>query len=219
MGKHQKRHLTHVSVHNTSDLPVLTKNRFDSLIVEPSLEESCHMVNTGPVVTHSQKKDRHKGSNRGTVNTPLQDNCHIVDRGLVDTHIHSMDVNAGLSLSTTDASLCKDCPDTGSDFVLSQTQNGRCVALNSSHNNLSVTDTPYTVTTAHKDKVLQKAKEQIGIAFGCLPLSTIQLFTGEPTYYDNIRDIIHTHRLIRQSGVPNFLGLRIPIPTQLKVDR
>ena len=55
--------------------------------------------------------------------------------------------------------------------------------------------------------------------FGCLPLSTIKLFTGEPTYSDKIPDIIHTHRLVRESGVSNFLGLKIPIPTQLKVDR
>ena len=69
------------------------------------------------------------------------------------------------------------------------------------------------------ESIVEKAKKQIGTAFGCLPLSTIKLFTGDPTYYDKIPDIIETHRLVRQSGVPNFLGLRIPIPTQLKVHR
>ena len=38
------------------------------------------MVNTGSVVTQTQKKDRHKGSNL-VVDTSLQENCHIVDSG------------------------------------------------------------------------------------------------------------------------------------------
>ena len=118
-----------------------------------------------------------------------------------------MVVNTGLNLFKTDASLYKDCPDTESELVVAQTQKGRYVGLNPAHSNSRVTATQYTVTSGHKDKVLQKAKEQIGTAFGCLQLSTIQLFTGEATHYDNIPDIIHMHRLVRQSGVPNFLGL------------
>ena len=49
-----------------------------------------------------------------------------------------------------------------------------------------------------------KAKQQIGTAFGCLPLSGITLFNGDPNYYDKIPDIIQAHRLLRQSGLPNF---------------
>ena len=80
--------------------------------------------------------------------------------------------------------------------------------LNLSHNNLSVTDTLHTVTICAKEDIVKKAKKQIGTAFGCLPLSTIKLFVGEPTYYDKIPDIIQTHRLVRQSGVPNFFSFK-----------
>ena len=62
-----------------------------------------------------------------------------------------------------------------------------------------------------------KAKPQIGTAFGCLSLSGITFLNGDPTYYDKIPDIIQAHRLVRQSGLPNFLGLRIQIQTQLNV--
>ena len=61
-------------------------------------------------------------------------------------------------------------------------------------------------------------KEQNGVEFGCIPLSPITLFTGDPTYWEQIPDIITAHKLIRQSGLPNFLGLRIPVYTQLKVE-
>ena len=60
-------------------------------------------------------------------------------------------------------------------------------------------------------------KEQNGVIFGCVPLSPIILYTGDPTYSEMIPDIITAHNLIRQSGVPNFLGLRILVATQLNV--
>ena len=63
-----------------------------------------------------------------------------------------------------------------------------------------------------------QCKEQNGVQFGCIPLSPITLFTGDPTYWEQIPDIITAHKLIRQSGVPNFFGLRIPVSTQLKVE-
>ena len=61
-------------------------------------------------------------------------------------------------------------------------------------------------------------EEQNGVEFGCVPLSPITLFTGDPTYWERIPDIITAHKLIHQSGFPNFLGLRIPVSTQLKVE-
>ena len=68
-----------------------------------------------------------------------------------------------------------------------------------------------------RDPLVLKAKQQLGSSFGCFPLSTVQLFTGEPTHSVNIPDIIQVHKLVRQSGLPIFLGLRIPIHTQLNV--
>ena len=63
-----------------------------------------------------------------------------------------------------------------------------------------------------------QCKEENGVDFGCVPLSPINLFTGDPTYWENIPDTITAHKLIRQSGIPNFLGLRIPVKTQLKIE-
>ena len=61
-------------------------------------------------------------------------------------------------------------------------------------------------------------KQQNGVDFGCVPLSPIKLFTGDPTYWETIPDIITAHKMIRHSVLPNFLGLRIPVNTQLKVE-
>ena len=59
-----------------------------------------------------------------------------------------------------------------------------------------------------QDPVLVKAKQQLRTAFGCLPLSSIMLFNCDPTYYSEIPDIIQTHRLVRQGGLPNFGGVK-----------
>ena len=171
-NKYQKRCLTNVSVHHAGDPPVLTENRFDSLTVEPSLEDNCQMVNTASVVTQTQKGDKHEGSNL-LLDTSLQGNCHIVASGLVNTHIPSIAENTGLNPLRNDASFYKNCPDTGSGPVVTQIPKERYVGSNSAHNNARVTGTQCTVTAGHKDTVLEKAKEQIGTAFGCLPLSTI----------------------------------------------
>ena len=63
----------------------------------------------------------------------------------------------------------------------------------------------------------QKCKEQIGTKFGCIPLAPIYVYTGPTTHWDIIPDILTAHKLIRQSGLPNFLGLRIPVRTNLNV--
>ena len=57
MGTYQKRHSTCFGVYDTDDFSVLITNRFDSLTVEPSLEERCHMTDGGLVVTQTQKGD------------------------------------------------------------------------------------------------------------------------------------------------------------------
>ena len=62
-----------------------------------------------------------------------------------------------------------------------------------------------------------RCKEQNGVEFGCVPLSPVRLFTGDPTYWNDIPDIISAHKLIRDSGLPNFLGCRIPVRSQLNV--
>ena len=66
---------------------------------------------------------------------------------------------------------------------------------------------------AHK-----KCCGQIGSKFSCIPVSEIASFNGTPMYWKEVPNIIQAHKLIRNSGLPNFLGLCIPVATHLKVD-
>ena len=45
------------------------------------------------------------------------------------------------------------------------------------------------------------------------------MFTGSPTHWQNVPDMIQTHLLVKQSGLPILLSLRIPIQTKLNIDR
>ena len=53
--------------------------------------------------------------------------------------------------------------------------------------------------------------------FGFLPTSPLQLYTGDPVYCETISDLIRAHRLIRQSGLPNYLKCRIPVQSGLNI--
>ena len=55
--------------------------------------------------------------------------------------------------------------------------------------------------------------------FGFLPLDTLQLYNGDPIYYETILDIMSTHLMARVSGVPNFLKCHVPVKSKLNVDR
>ena len=70
-------------------------------------------------------------------------------------------------------------------------------------------DTSNLVPEFHKCKV------QIGTKFGCIPLTP--MYKGESRVWDPIPDVITAHKLIKATGIPNFLGLCIPIITNLNV--
>ena len=55
--------------------------------------------------------------------------------------------------------------------------------------------------------------------FGFLPSDTLKLYTGDPVYYEKIPDIITTHLMVKHSGLPNFHQCRIPVASNLNVDR
>ena len=61
--------------------------------------------------------------------------------------------------------------------------------------------------------------KQNGDAFSVVPLTAMQSYTGKPVHWETIPDIYSSHTMIRQSGLPNFLGHRIPITSQLKPHR
>ena len=51
--------------------------------------------------------------------------------------------------------------------------------------------------------------------FGFIPLTALKKYDGNPVYYDQIPDIITAHKIVTKTGLPNFLGARIPITSQL----
>ena len=53
--------------------------------------------------------------------------------------------------------------------------------------------------------------------YGFIPVSPLRLYTGDPTYYQNIPDIICLQKIVSQSGKPNYLGCRIPVNSQLNI--
>ena len=63
----------------------------------------------------------------------------------------------------------------------------------------------------------KKCKAQIGTKFGCIPLAPIYVYRGEPKVWDTVPDVLIAHTLIRRTDIPNFLGLRIPVNTELNV--
>ena len=56
---------------------------------------------------------------------------------------------------------------------------------------------------------------QNGGDFGYIPLQDLKIYEGPPVFWEKVPDILQAHKIIRQSGVPNFLKARIPVATQL----
>ena len=54
--------------------------------------------------------------------------------------------------------------------------------------------------------------------FGYVPFTDLKTYTGPSVKWDTVPDIIEAHKLVRQSGVPNFLKCRIPVETNLKAN-
>ena len=53
--------------------------------------------------------------------------------------------------------------------------------------------------------------------FGFVPLSPLRIYTGDPTYYESIPDIIKLHHQVRSSSNPNYLKCRIPLQTHFNI--
>ena len=55
--------------------------------------------------------------------------------------------------------------------------------------------------------------------FGFIPYNDLLVYTGKEVIWGDIPNIIEAHRLIRNSGLPNFLHMRIPVQSQLNISR
>ena len=61
-------------------------------------------------------------------------------------------------------------------------------------------------------------KNQMGESFGVIPLSTLQKYEGPETKNQPICDPLELHKFVKCFGRPNFLGARVPVVSNLKMD-
>ena len=62
-----------------------------------------------------------------------------------------------------------------------------------------------------------RRKSQMDKPSGVIPLSPLKIYTGAPTNNQKFTDPLLVHRLVRASGCHNFMGLRIPIHSNLNI--
>ena len=63
----------------------------------------------------------------------------------------------------------------------------------------------------------QACKNQMGEPFGFIPLSPLLVYTGKNTDKKQVYDPLLAHKLVKQSGCPNFLGCRVPVDSKLNI--
>ena len=63
----------------------------------------------------------------------------------------------------------------------------------------------------------QACKNQMEEPFGVIPLSPLLVYTGKNNDNKQVYDPLLPHKLVRQSGRPNFLGCRIPVDSNLNI--
>ena len=80
------------------------------------------------------------------------------------------------------------------------------------------------VNSLHKNTVpmepcqeLLLCQQQLNTAFGCIPLTAIKTYQGPVKIWNVIPDLVTAHTMVKASQLPNFLGLRIPVATNLNV--
>ena len=60
-------------------------------------------------------------------------------------------------------------------------------------------------------------KQRMNNAFGVIPLSPLMLYQGPKTNNTATSDILSLHRAVKDSNFPNYMGIRIPVSSKLKI--
>ena len=63
-----------------------------------------------------------------------------------------------------------------------------------------------------------KCVQQNGKDFGFLPLNNLMTYIGEEVTWQEVPSIIEAHKIVRNSAMPNFMGVRIPVDSQLNIN-
>ena len=52
--------------------------------------------------------------------------------------------------------------------------------------------------------------QQTGSDIGFVPLTPLTVYEGPPKMWQSCPDIIQAHKIMKETGLPNFLSCRIP---------
>ena len=70
-------------------------------------------------------------------------------------------------------------------------------------------------------KPLPECTAQLGSDFGAMSFTPLQTYTGSPTHNSHILSILSDplllHRRVRESCLPNYMGIRAPVATNLNI--
>ena len=61
--------------------------------------------------------------------------------------------------------------------------------------------------------------QQTGLEVGFVPFTPLTVYQGSPKILQACPDIIEAHKLIKKSGMPNFMSCRIPVQGHLKSEK
>ena len=64
---------------------------------------------------------------------------------------------------------------------------------------------------------LPQCTTHLGSDFGAMSLTPLQTYTGPPTQNVASTDPLLLYRRVRESGLPNYMGIRVPVPTNLNI--
>ena len=136
--------------------------------------------------------------------------------GLIPRGIHISSVSYDKSVQSQGGT-----PPQIDNGIANQTNKNSCFTTpdhNSIHN-LDQYIPGHVFADRHKCIEHNNCVRQNGNDFGFILLTALNNYSGNPVHYDQIPDIITAHNIITKTGLPNFLGARIPIASQLHPQR
>ena len=125
-----------------------------------------------------------------------------------ELHARNQNQNSCLSNFNTTAGACDKVFTDNSNFVFDQ---------NYDHNILSTTECDFIAT--HDQKNLINAINNEPHNFGFCPLTPLKIYKGEPIHWEVCPTDLEAHSLIKATGKPNYLAARIPVVSQLNIDK
>ena len=58
--------------------------------------------------------------------------------------------------------------------------------------------------------------QQTQVEIVLIPLTDLKLYQGPEKHWDIVHDLIHVHKMVKDSGLPNFLSCHIPVQGPFK---